>query len=145
MPVPIPAPVVPAFSMRSTLRKRLGSVCTATLEIVHEVALSMQLAKVVTRAAEGRTVRTVHLRIGALRQVVPETLSYAWDFVSRDTGLGHAKLEIDWVPAVVECAHGHRQQVGPLDGLLCPTCGKPGRVISGEEFTIVDIDVDAHK
>ncbi|MFK3614661.1 hydrogenase maturation nickel metallochaperone HypA [Corynebacterium amycolatum] len=112
---------------------------------MHEVALSMQLAKVVTRAAEGRTVRTVHLRIGALRQVVPETLSYAWDFVSRDTGLGHAELEIDWVPAVVECAHGHREQVGPLDGLLCPTCGEPGRVISGEEFTIVDIDVDTHK
>ena len=120
-------------------------VCAATLEAVHEVALSMQLAKVVTRAAEGRTVRSVHLRIGALRQVVPETLSYAWDFVSRDTGLDTAKLDIDWVPAVIECPDRHREQVGPLDGLLCPVCGKPGRVISGEEFTIVDIDVDAQK
>jgi len=108
-------------SVKSWLQKAArASDVTASLEIVHEVALSMQLAKVVTRAAEGRTVRTVHLRIGALRQVVPETLSYAWEFVSRDTGLGHAKLEIDWVPAVVECAHGHREQVGPLDGLLCP-------------------------
>jgi hydrogenase nickel incorporation protein HypA/HybF len=112
------------------------------VDAVHEVALSMQLAKVVTRAAEGRTVRTVHLRIGALRQVVPETLSYAWNFVSRDTGLGGAELDIDWIPAVIECEQGHRTQVGPLDGLLCPQCAKPGRVISGEEFTIVDIDVD---
>nr|WP_120491115.1 hydrogenase maturation nickel metallochaperone HypA [Corynebacterium lactis] len=103
----------------------------------------MQLAKVVTRAAEGRTVRSVHLRIGALRQVVPDTLAYAWGFVSRDTGLGSAELDIEWVPAAIECPEGHRNEVGPLDGLVCPECGLPGRVISGEEFTIVDIDVDA--
>ncbi|ALA66820.1 hydrogenase maturation nickel metallochaperone HypA [Corynebacterium lactis] len=126
--------------MLPTLRK--GAADAANLGFVHEVALSMQLAKVVTRAAEGRTVRCVHLRIGALRQVVPETLSYAWNFVSRDASLGEAKLDIDWVPAVIECPLGHRSEVGPLDGLVCPECSQPGHVISGEEFTIVDIDVD---
>ena len=112
------------------------------MEIVHEVALSMQLAKVVSRAAKGRAVRVVHLRIGALRQVVPETLAYAWGFVSRDIGLGAAELDIDWVPAVVECPVGHKNEVGPFEGLVCPECARPGRVISGEEFTIVDIDVE---
>lgn len=111
--------------------------------IVHEVALSMQLAKVVRRAAVGRTVLAVHLRIGALRQVVPETLAYAWGFVSRDTGLGSAELDIEWVPAIVECPVGHKNEVGPWEGLMCPECARPGRVISGEEFTIVDIDVEA--
>lgn len=111
---------------------------------VHEVALSMQLAKVVAGAAKGRAVHTVHLRIGALRQVVPDTLSYAWSFVRRNVGLGEAELDIEWVPAVIECGNGHRAQVGPLDGLLCPQCHQPGRVVSGEEFTIVDIDVDAN-
>lgn len=104
----------------------------------------MQLAKVVTKAAAGRTVRCVHLRIGALRQVVPETLSYAWSFVSRDSGMGEAELDIDWIPVVIECPLEHRSEVGPLDGLACPICGQPGRVVSGEEFTIVDIDVDVN-
>lgn len=108
---------------------------------MHEVALSMQLAKVVTRAAEGRQVRQIRLRIGALRQVVPETLAYAWKFVSKDSSLADAQLSIEWIPAVIECPEGHRTELGPELGFTCPVCGKPGRVVAGEEFTVVDIDV----
>ena len=42
---------------------RLG----ARFESVHEVALSTQLARLVSKAAEGRRVLTVRLEIGALR------------------------------------------------------------------------------
>ena len=57
----------------------------ARFESVHEVALSTQLARLVSNAAEGRQVFTVRLEIGALRQVVPETLVYAWGFVTKNT------------------------------------------------------------
>lgn len=113
--------------------------------IVHEVALSTQLAGVVTRAAQGRKVRVINLRIGALRQVVPTSMEYAWGFVTAGTALEGARLAIDWRPGVIECAAGHRTTLDPhayLD-LGCPLCEQPTTVIQGEEFQVVDLEVDA--
>lgn len=102
----------------------------------------MQLAQVVTRAAGQRTVKEVRVKIGALRQVVPETLAYAWQFVPKAANLTDAELDIEWVPAVVECPQGHRTQLGHELGFSCPTCAAPARLISGEEFTVIDIEVE---
>lgn len=108
---------------------------------VHEVALSNQLAGVVRRAAGGRRVTGVHLKIGALRQVVPETLRWAWGFVIDGTDLADAELEVEWIPLVIECANGHVTEVtGQLD-LTCPECPAKTTIVGGEEFTVVDIEV----
>lgn len=112
------------------------------VRIVHEVALSTQLAQVVSRAAAGRTVRQVRVEVGALRQVVPETLAYAWRFVIQDTPLHTARLQILPVPLRLQCVAGHLTEVsGELD-FSCPRCDAPTHIVSGEEFRVVDIDVD---
>lgn len=110
---------------------------------MHEVALSTQLSHVVRRAAAGRQVTGVHVRIGALRQVVPQTLEYAWGFVIAGTPLEGAQLEVEWVPARVRCEAGHDTLIDAsayLD-LRCSSCDAPTRVITGEEFQVVDIEV----
>ncbi|MEJ5928367.1 hydrogenase maturation nickel metallochaperone HypA [Corynebacterium sp. H128] len=107
---------------------------------MHEVALATQLARAVTRAAAGREVLTVRMSIGALRQVVPETLEYAWGFVVKDSPLEDAELDIHWEPVRITCASGHETQLSELD-FTCPTCGETAEVTSGNEFTILDIDV----
>lgn len=109
---------------------------------MHEVALSHQLASVVSRAAAGRCVVGVRLEVGALRQVVPETLQWAWQFVAPTRGLDPVELTIIRVPAVVECAAGHRTTLsGELD-VRCPHCPEPTTVVAGEEFRVLDIDVE---
>ncbi|WP_313286519.1 hydrogenase maturation nickel metallochaperone HypA/HybF [Corynebacterium vitaeruminis] len=112
---------------------------------MHEVALSTELARVVARAAKGRRVRQVNLRIGALRQVVPSSMEYAWGFVTAATPLEGARLHIDWIDAVIECEQGHRTVLDAssyLD-LSCPRCDGPTRVVAGEEFQVVDLEVEA--
>lgn len=109
---------------------------------MHEVALSTQLAQVVARAAAGRTVRQVRIEVGALRQVVPETLAYAWRFVIQGTPLQTAHLHIIPVPLQLQCETGHLTNVtGELD-FSCSLCDAPTRIVSGEEFRVIDIDVD---
>ncbi|WP_448852823.1 hydrogenase maturation nickel metallochaperone HypA [Corynebacterium sp. 335C] len=109
---------------------------------MHEVALSQQLARLVSRAAEGRKVLVVRLEIGALRQVVPESLAYAWTFVTKGTNLGDSELDVQWRPAVLRCGNGHESRAG--DGLtfICPRCGGAMDVLSGDQFRVIDIDVD---
>ncbi|WP_290219515.1 hydrogenase maturation nickel metallochaperone HypA [Corynebacterium atrinae] len=110
---------------------------------MHEVALSTQLAGVVSRAAGDRRVLSVHLQIGQLRQVVPDTLRYAWSMVTRGTLLAEASLSIDSLPVRLTCPAGHCSEVdGELD-LHCPRCGEIAAIVGGEEFTVVDIEVES--
>jgi hydrogenase nickel incorporation protein HypA/HybF len=111
---------------------------------VHELALSQQVASIVSRAATGRVVRSVQVEVGALRQVVPDALASAWQFVIAGTGLARAELQISPTPAVVACqACAAHSQLGPELGFHCRSCGsQQTTVVSGEEFRVLSIDVE---
>ncbi|MCL2454670.1 MAG: hydrogenase maturation nickel metallochaperone HypA [Micrococcales bacterium] len=110
---------------------------------MHEVSLCRQLAAAVTRATRGRTVETVYVTVGDLRQVVPEALEHAWTFVVRDTPLADSRLEMHRVPAVLVCDDcGTSARLGRQLGFDCPACAS-GRthLTSGEEFVLTAVDV----
>ncbi len=109
---------------------------------MHELSLCNAIATTVTEHAAGRPIRSVRLRIGAFRQVVPDTLRFCWSARIADTVLADSSLDIVEVPAVVECrACGTATTlVDPL--LICDACGaRDVELISGEEFLIESIDV----
>lgn len=110
---------------------------------MHEVSLCRSLASAVGRAAGTRHVTDVFVDVGALRQVVPDALSFAWTFVVRGTALDGAELHLNAIPAVLECdACGRRAELGPELGFSCPSCRSPEtHLASGEEFTLTAIDV----
>ena len=101
------------------------------------------IAKAVCQNAAGRCVRSVQLRIGALRQVVPETLMYCWTLVDRGPLLTGCVLDVDYVPAAVECdSCGTRTTLGATVW-NCPACGgSVVHVVAGYELTIVSMDVE---
>jgi hypothetical protein len=49
---------------------------------VHELSLCSAIADTVRDNTDGRRVERVNLRIGYLRQVVPETLEFCWGFIT---------------------------------------------------------------
>jgi hydrogenase nickel incorporation protein HypA/HybF len=110
---------------------------------VHELAICGSIAEIVKRRAADRPVAAIYLRIGRLRQVVPETLVYCWDLVSTDTELDGAALEVEDVPARIACkACGATSVLDDLPLFLCSVCGGVDLdVVSGEEFVITAIDL----
>ena len=70
---------------------------------VHELSLCSSIQHVVSRAAGDRTVTVVHLRLGRLRQVVPDTLRYCWGLVTADTALAGSELVIESVAVTARC------------------------------------------
>ena len=48
------------------------------MRAVHELSLSSAILETVLKHADGRKVNTVELTVGALRQVVPESLDFYW-------------------------------------------------------------------
>jgi Zn finger protein HypA/HybF involved in hydrogenase expression len=71
--------------------------------LMHELSICSSIAAIVTEHAAGRTVDRVVLDVGWLRQVVPDTLVYSWGLVVEGTPLEGATLEVNHIPAVIEC------------------------------------------
>lgn len=110
---------------------------------MHELSLCQSIYGIVDRAREGSTVEIVHLDVGQLRQVVPETLVYCWSMVTETTGLAGSVLEIDHVPVVLDCLDcRERTTVEEVLLLVCRSCGSVRTsVVSGEELLVTSLDV----
>ena len=112
---------------------------------MHELSICTAIASTAERHAEGRPVSQVRVRIGHLRQVVPDALQFSWEVVSSSTDLKHAELVIEQVPAVVECLECGARTTLDTPILTCGACeGFDVKLLSGEELLVVSIDlVDA--
>lgn len=95
------------------------------------------------RASAGRDVTVVHLQVGKLRQVVPDSLRYCWTLMSDQTSLGGSILDIDLIDitlACQDCAVVSRVEHDLI--LLCSGCGsRMVTVATGEEFFLTSLDL----
>lgn len=112
---------------------------------MHELSLCRSIHGIVDGARGDRSVTTVHLQVGQLRQVVPETLSYCWGLVTETGPLAGSVLEIDHVPVVLDCRTcGATTRVAHVLVLTCSACGGGDvALVSGEEFLVTSIDLAA--
>lgn len=109
---------------------------------MHELSICRSIAGIVTRHADGRPVRTVHLRVGHLRQVVPDTLAFCWTMVTADTPLDGARLEVESVPATARCTACGETTTLSAPILVCGRCGGTAvTLLTGEEFMLTTLDL----
>lgn len=119
---------------------------------MHELAVAQAIVAAAERHAEGRPVAIVRVRIGRLRQVVPEYLGFYFEVASKETQCEGAALEWERVPSLLCCyACGAEWDPAPPparegDELIirfrCPYCESAHhRVISGDELLVESIDV----
>ena len=109
---------------------------------MHELSLSSAIVNTAVKHAAGRRVTLVSLRVGALRQVVPDTLEFYFGFVARGTICEGARLEQELVPALVRCEGcGHEWELD-LPLFRCARCGGGAAVVSGDELEVESIEVE---
>jgi hydrogenase nickel incorporation protein HypA/HybF len=110
---------------------------------VHELSLCHAIAGVVKPYADGRHVDVVRVKIGALRQVVPESLSFCWTLVRDYEDMPDADLELEFVSAEVDCRScSRRSTIISQWSLLCPHCESAEvETICGDEFLVTSLDV----
>lgn len=110
---------------------------------MHEMAIADSVLRGVLRHAGGRRVERVHLVVGHLRQVVPETLRFGWDVVTRSTGAEGSILDIEHVAPLglcLDCGEASLQDGFPF---ACDACGGFRiEVRQGNELLIDWIEVE---
>jgi hydrogenase nickel incorporation protein HypA/HybF len=110
---------------------------------MHELSLSSAIVNTVVKHADGRRVTAVNMRVGGLRQVVPDTLDFYFDFVSRGTVCEGARLEQELIAARLRCRGCERDWEIELPVFRCPRCGGGEvDVAAGDEFEVESIEVE---
>ena len=110
---------------------------------MHELSLSSAIVNTVVKHAAGRQVTVVNMRVGNLRQVVPDTLEFYFGFVAQGTVCEGARLEQELIPARLGCAGCEREWEIDFPSFRCPTCGGTDvEVLSGNEFEVESIEVE---
>lgn len=110
---------------------------------MHEMSLCHFIADVVRSSAGGRHVDVVRVRVGALRQVVPDSLEFCWTLLREHEQLPDAELELELVVAEVVCRScGTTSTITSRFSLACPVCEAVDvDVVAGNEFLVTSLDV----
>lgn len=109
---------------------------------VHEYAIATGVVQTALRHAGGRHVTAVNLRVGPLRQVVPESLAFAFELVARGTACEGARLEQELVPCRLRCPSCDVEWSLAEPDFCCRACGWPAVVLSGNELQVESIEVE---
>lgn len=110
---------------------------------MHELSLCHAIAGVVKPYAVDRHVDVVRVQLGALRQVVPESLSFCWTLVRDHESMPDAELELELVTAEVTCRScGQHSEITSRWSVCCPECESGDvEVVRGNEFLVTSLDV----
>ena len=109
---------------------------------MHELSICSSVVSIVRKHAAGREVRTVNIRVGAMRQIVPDTLVYCWSLVTESSDLEGTELRVERIPAKIRCTGCGREQVLDAPALVCESCpGCTVELVEGDEFLITSLDL----
>jgi hydrogenase nickel incorporation protein HypA/HybF len=110
---------------------------------VHELSVASAIVDTATRHADGRRVTSVQLRVGHLRQVVPESLAFYFEHVARGTPCEGARLDQEVVPALLACDECRHEWELDEAAFRCPLCGSGRvRIARGDELEVESIEIE---
>lgn len=112
---------------------------------MHEVSIMTGILEICLEEAakhKALQISKIRLEIGEKAGVVIDSLEFAFDVVTKNTIAENAVLEIDSIPFQGECIECGKQ-FKATDGFLeCPHCHNVGKIISGQELNIINIEVN---
>jgi hydrogenase nickel incorporation protein HypA/HybF len=110
---------------------------------VHELSLADAVVTIARDHARGRRVTSVEVKVGRLRQVVPDALEFAFELVAAGTEVEGAELRVEHVPVRVQCARCGTESEADDFPLACADCGSVDvDVITGDELLVESLELE---
>jgi hydrogenase nickel incorporation protein HypA/HybF len=110
---------------------------------MHELSIAESIVRIACRHAAGRPVEKVELRIGYLRQVVPEALAFSLALVAQGTEVEGAELVMEEVPAAGRCRECGTESEPAGFPLRCDACGGLDlELLRGEELLVDALELE---
>lgn len=110
---------------------------------MHELSIAEAIVDIANRHAAGRRVVRVEVKVGHLRQVVPDSLYFAFGLVAQGTALDGAELAIAQIPAAGRCRDCGAESLLEDFPLCCARCGGLDvEVFAGEELLVDTLELE---
>lgn len=110
---------------------------------MHELAVATELVTQVERAAGSEQVIAVHVRLGRLSGLVPDSLEFCFQIAAKGTVLEGARLVVESIEPVIWCPSC--QAAVTLESttrLHCPVCGTASAlVLAGRDLELRSLEV----
>ena len=113
---------------------------------MHEMAIAQQIVGIVEETISsqaGRRCKTVHLRIGELTAIVPDSLIFAYEAITDGTPLASSRLDIQSIPVRARC-RSCQGEFGIQDfEFSCSKCGSASiEILEGRELTVEKLEME---
>ncbi len=112
---------------------------------MHEMGIAQQIVDIAAGAipaeAGDAPVESVLIRVGKLTAVVPESLRFCWEVITRDTRLAGSRLDIEEVPVVGRCTSCGAQVVIEQPPFACNECDGDLDFLSGRELMVKSLEL----
>ena len=109
---------------------------------MHELSIARGVVATVEKHADGRPVTVVNLRVGTLRQVVPDSLGFYFAFVAKETVCEGARLEIEVVPARLACEDCGEEWELETPVFRCACGATDVEIVAGNELEVESIEIE---
>lgn len=119
--------------------------------MMHEMSIIASVLTIVgdeLKKNHAHTLLAVRVCHGALSNIVPEALQFAFEAQTADSPFAGARLELEEIPVILRCCACQRE-FSPQDTdqalfAPCPDCGQPlgHSVVQGNELFVQHIDAE---
>ncbi|QTA79124.1 Hydrogenase maturation factor [Desulfonema limicola] len=113
---------------------------------MHEMGIAMQLVEIASAAIPGDMeniqVEKVNLKLGKLSSVVPDSLRFCFEIITKETLLAGAELCIQEIEVTARCNDCNAEWTITGPAFSCEKC-KSGNItiVSGQELEISSIEI----
>lgn len=112
---------------------------------MHEMGLAQNILDIVLKSARENDVTRIlriTLRVGQLRAIVPDQLTFCFGFVAKDSLADGAELLIRVVPIQARCRRCHLEFLVQEFRFTCPECANGDlEILQGKELQVENIEV----
>jgi len=114
---------------------------------MHEMGIVQSIMEIIEQQAalhHAEKVVKVSLEFGTLTAVMPDSIRFAFEVLSRDTVAADAELDITIIPIAIWCGECGRRHVLDTYRPTCPVCDSAAvQIVQGrDEMRIVSLEVD---
>jgi hydrogenase nickel incorporation protein HypA/HybF len=111
---------------------------------MHELSIIQNIFPIIEKVAKEnhlKVVNKVFLKVGGLRQVVLEFMSFAFATVAKGTIAENAELIIELIPVAARCKKCQQQFTVDGNVYVCPHCdGADLEILTGKEIVLESVE-----
>lgn len=113
---------------------------------MHEMSITESILQVALEESKNhgdRKIRSLTLHIGRLRQIIPETLRFCYEVMSKDTLAEGASVHIKEIPILAHCSRCNKDVEVDDFTFICPDCGMGGlETLQGDELILAHMELE---